>query len=88
MGQRVGRARARRPPGFIFPLRRLTALLYDYRRVRAGPPANLFILRGFARQVGPRQKERPLYDRQLEEDTSRVAAPSRKPPTVSSRFAR
>lgn len=50
-----GRACACRPSGFTS---RLAALLYDYRRVRADPPANLFILRGFTRQVGPRE-DRP-----------------------------
>lgn len=59
-----GRACAQRPSGSTS---RLAALLYDYCRVRADPPANLFILRGFARQVGPRE-DRPSCDRQPEKD--------------------
>jgi len=60
MGQRVGRAPAVYR-ALSLSLRRFTALLYDYRRVRADPSANLFILRGFARQVGPRE-DRPSCD--------------------------
>jgi len=64
MGQ--NRACARRLSGFTLFLR-FTALLYDYCRVRADPFANLFILREFARQVGPRE-DLLSCDRQSERD--------------------